>query len=655
MNFNGGRLSKNNLFYTKPKSNSPKSEKKKRRFRPFKWVWKNFLRICTLIGFMIILSGVVSGLFFGSVSQTGSIELPPKMVLQMTLKDVIPEKPQKDPVLAALGISKASLYEITDALKTAKDDENIAAFVLEMRPGVYTPSQLAELREAIIDFKESKKPTIIYAPSFDSMGTGISSYYIASVFDEIWMQPVGMLSLTGYFAEQPFIKGSLDKLGIKPEVFKRKEYKAAMENLERSSMSAANREMLTTLLGDIHDELSKGISESREMSDNIFESYVNVGVLTDEEALDANLVDRLGYGDELVKELNERLGGTDEELVPYISLDQYITFQTHGIISPWQILSQIAQERLGTLPEETGEIALIFAQGPIQQYAPESHSFDLGTSNVIAADKVAEWIYDAAFDDNVKTIVLRIDSPGGSPQASETVRRALVRAKMEGKRIVVSMGSMAASGGYWIASAADHIFAHEMTITGSIGVVGAKFDLSDFWSKIHVNWEGISTADNADLFSFNRPLSEAGRERYDEMMDTIYDAFLNRVAEGRNLSYSSADEIARGRVWSGKRAHELKLVDTLGGLDDALQWAASDLGHENVDQAGVRIVPSPQAGLDAIFNLLGVSVGGFVKTSQQLHDIHNVVNASPVKSLLDIHNELSQQQRINVYTRNPIQ
>lgn len=634
MKYNRGGSFKRSLFYTPKPKEMDKPQKKSLLLRALKKLWSFFLKFCTLFGFLLITSTLISSLFFSTVMPSKPIELPPQMVLQMTLKDSLPEKPQKDPVLAAMGISRASLYEVIDALKRAKTDAQIVAFVLEIQPGSYSSAQLNELRNAILDFKTSNKPTLIYAPSYDVTATGLTSYYIASVFDEIWMQPVGNLSLSGLYAEQPFVKNALDKIGVKADVFKRKEYKTAMDNIAESNMSQENREMITDLLGDLHDNMSKSIAESRGISENIFESYVNVGLLTDEEALDANLVDRLGYGDELVTELNEKLGGTQDDMIPYISLDQYITFKTHGILSPLQIISQIAQQQLGQTTMQSGEIALIFAQGPITQYAPPNYGFDVGNTNIIAADKLAEWIYDAAFDDDVKSIVLRIDSPGGSPQASETVRRALIRAKQEGKRIVVSMGSMAASGGYWIASAADHIFATEMTITGSIGVVGAKFDLTELWSKIHVNWESVSTAENADFLSPNTTLTESGRQRYDEIIDAIYDSFLDRVAEGRNLSYSGADEVARGRVWSGIRAHENKLVDDLGGLGDALQWAAEDLGHENAAQAGISIFPSPQAGLDAILSLLGVSAHKVIRASEDISALKNFVAQSPAGSLL---------------------
>tara|TARA_R110002124_G_scaffold64985_1_gene177177 strand:- start:64658 stop:66622 length:1965 start_codon:yes stop_codon:yes gene_type:complete len=653
MKFRSTRLSKKNLFYTPSTRKNVSTPKKPRSLKPLRWIWRNYLKVCTFLGFMIILSTVISTLVMNSLTPSGPVDLPPKMVLQMTLKGSIPETPQKDPVLAALGISKASLYEIINALKTAKTDDQIAAFILEFKAGGYPPSQLAELREAIADFKTSGKPTIVFAPSYDIMSTGISSYFLASVFDEIWMQPIGMVSMSGYYSEQPYFRKTLDWLGVNPQVFQRKEYKSAMDSMNKEHMTPESREAMSALLGDFHDTLTKAISDSRDIPANTLEGYINKGTLTDQEAMDAQLVDRLGYGDELVTEFNERLGGTKEEKIPYISLDHYITYLTHGSINPLYIISKMTKKHLGYKQENKGEIALIFAQGTIVQYAPETHKFDMG-SNAIAADEVAKWIYDATFNDNIKTIVLRIDSPGGSPQASETIRRALERAKDEGKRVIVSMGSMAASGGYWIACVADHIFANEMTITGSIGVIGAQFDLSGLWSKLLVNWDSISTAENADLNSMSKPLSDSAKARYNTMMDSIYDAFLNRVAEGRNLSYSSVDEIARGRVWSGKRALDIKLIDSLGGLNDALLWAAKDLGHEDIKSAGVVIVPSPRAGLDAILSLLGVSAGKMVKVATQLDDLHALTEVAPVESLMQIQQDLAHQQNISVYTPNPI-
>ncbi|HEY0902241.1 MAG TPA: signal peptide peptidase SppA, partial [Micavibrio sp.] len=315
------------------------------------------------------------------------------------------------------------------------------------------------------------------------------------------------------------------------------------------------------------------------------------GLFTDQEALAAKLIDRLDYLDVLRKEIRLKVAGTEDvKAMKFVRLGRYM-----------QDVDGMLAEKL---PGQKAQVALVYAVGTIVSDDEMVQSqVSLMDGDMASAEDIARVIDESVRDKHIKTIVLRIDSPGGSPTASETIRRALVTAKEKGKKVVVSMGGTAASGGYWIAAPADRIFALPGTITGSIGVAGGKFVLSGLWEKLGVNWDNVHLGENSSIISTNEPYSEAGRARMNAVMDNIYEAFITRVAEGRSMSKAQADQVARGRVWTGESALKAGLVDEMGGLNEALDYAAIAAGHKSRRDVVIVELPKQKTTLELLAEL----------------------------------------------------
>lgn len=330
---------------------------------------------------------------------------------------------------------------------------------------------------------------------------------------------MGVVMIAGINAEQPFARETLDKMGITPQFFQRKEYKTAYESLTNESMSDANRETISVLVNDIRDRLVSEIAQDREISEERFTALVNQGLFTAPEALEAGLIDHMDYADVMIEQVKELVSGDPQsEDVAFRSLESYIAHVGLRINEDGKINKETRTRKTA------GGVALIYAIGAIVSDAAGA------PGSLAASDDIAPAILDAAADPNIKTIILRVDSPGGSPAASEAILRALDKAQMEGKYVVVSMGSTAASGGYWIAAHADQIFVSPTTITGSIGVVGGKFTLGGLWEKIGLNWEAVQWGENADMWSMNTPFDAQGSERMNAMLDNVYELPRPRCA-----------------------------------------------------------------------------------------------------------------------------
>ena len=384
---------------------------------------------------------------------------------------------------------------------------------------------------------------------------GARNLYLASAFEEIWMQPVGMLSISGPSFEMPFAREALRKIGLRAEFFQREKYKSAMENFTNSDISKENEENLRSLIGSLTDEMIAGITKDRKRSSAEIKQQVDKGLLTGDEALSAGLIDRLDYPDVMLSEMREKATGNPE--------DKSINLVT---------LARYSQDKVK--PKKSAmkrpAVALIYITGTIVEMT--------GPQGNAGADKISAAITEAYEDNDIGAIVLRVDSPGGSPSASETIRRSLVKAQEKGKKVYVSMGPVAASGGYWVATHADKIFALNGTVTGSIGVVMGKFEASELWKKIGVNWQGPQVGENADIWSINKPFDQRATQRINALIDYTYDAFLSRVSEGREIDKDQARKVAQGRAWTGQQAQKNGLVDEIGGLHDALDAAALVVG-----------------------------------------------------------------------------
>jgi protease-4 len=478
-----------------------------------------------------------------------------------------------------------TLYQIVTALDAAKDDDRVKAFVVSYRAGGIALAHIEELREAVARFRESGKPAIFFCPD---MIDGVGAYYLASSFDEIWLQPVGTMMLTGISLEEPYLKTLLDKLGISATFFRRKEYKTVYESVTSAEMSEASRLMMTRLVEELSGNMSSGIAASREITPQTVKSFVDKGLFTDQEALASRLVDRLDYGDVLVDELNDRITGDPEsDELPYVLISSYAR--------------KLKNRTAGPFNKKPPQVAVVYVSGVILPDKASSSAPLFLEGGIASALDISSAIKDATEDEDIKAIIIRVDSPGGSPTASESIRRAIELAKKEGKPVYVSMGPMAASGGYWVSASADRIFAMPSTLTGSIGVVGGKLVLAGLFDKIGVTVDVFQRGQNAGLFSSVEKFSQNQRSAFRDLLEETYRIFLQRVADSRKISSEKLQEYAQGRPLTGSQALEGDLIDEVGGLDAALQKARQEAGIPPGTDVSIVRVPKAESLVKVLF------------------------------------------------------
>ena len=545
-----------------------------------------------LLGFMIMVSAVLGAITTYRLMQNGAApvaSLPDEMVLFLNLDEGVSELPSRPSFSDPFPAGNLTVHQIITALDKAAFDERVKGVYTRLEGGQYALSHIQELRAAIKRFRASGKFAYVYSPSYGGECGGFGGYYLASSFEQIWMQPMGVISIPGLNVEMPFFRDVLDKVGVQPQFFQRKEYKSAYESLTNTEMSEANREATRALIKDLSTVMARDIAGDRDMRTGAFDALVNKGLFTAEAALAAGLIDKSDYADVLVADIKEEITGERE-------YGDSLFIPASAYLAHSKRKSKGAEFMDGQAGKP--KVALIYAVGTIMPSGAGP------SSAVAAADKIAPAIWEVAEDDEFQAIILRIDSPGGSPTASESILRAVQRAQQKGKYVIVSMGPTAASGGYWIAASANQIFAQPTTLTGSIGVVGGKFSIAGLWERLGVKWESVSWGENSSIWSMNQPFSPNEGAQIDAMLDQIYDGFVTRVAQGRNMSRAAVEEVARGRVWSGKAAAERGLVDQLGGLTDATQYTAELLGVEAASNLSVITVPKPKNTLEQFVELL---------------------------------------------------
>ncbi|MBT5242415.1 MAG: signal peptide peptidase SppA [Rhodospirillaceae bacterium] len=518
---------------------------------------------------VLVLSGFSIYFLMNTDGLSNQATAPPEnMILSLNLDAGFSEG-RSGPNLTSFGVAgRASLQDAVIALRRAGTDDRVQAVVANVSGQSLGLAQVQEIRDAVAVFRESGKPALLYTDTLGELGNATTTYYLATAFEEIWLQPSGGVGLTGLAIEQPFLKGFLDKLGIRANALQRYEYKSAAENFTNTEMSEPNKEALDALFGSIFEQLVDGIAEARGISTNDVEKLMAEGPLLAQEAMDGGLVDHLAYRDEF----NTRVDDAVED-GKRVSVRRYLNYG---------------------LPEETKEaersVALIHAVGTIGRGKSDDSPF--GGEGNIGADTLAKAVRDAAEDEDVDAILLRVDSPGGSYVASDTIWREVIRAKETGKPFIVSMGNTAASGGYFIAMPADKIYAQPGTITGSIGVIINKVVFEGALEKLDINWSTLTYGENGDIFTPSRDFNEAELARMNRTLDAIYDDFTTKAAAGRDMSVAEMREIAKGRVWSGADAKRIGLVDELGGLSDAIDHTKVAIGLTSDDL--VRLVPYPK-------------------------------------------------------------
>jgi protease IV len=492
------------------------------------------------------------------------------LILELDLTEGIAEEPPSDPLSALTTMRRPRLPDVLDGLRRAAADDRVRALVVKVGGRPIGLAQVQELHAAIREFGGSGKLTVAWAETFGDFSPGNVPYYLATAFERIYLQPSGDLGLTGIAVQNWFYRGALDKLGVEVEVGARGEYKSAAERLTEHGFSRPAREALQRVAASIVEQLTGAIAQRLELRPAEARALIDRGPFVAAEALDARLVDALGYRDQVYAAVREDAGP-----------DAYLLY-----LGRYQRARTLA-ERARKLPGSSEDaVALIYASGPIRR--GRTSRSPLGGSSM-GSDTVSAAVRSAVADRRVRGIVLRVNSPGGSYVASDTIWREVVRAREAGKPVVVSMSEVAASGGYFIAMAADTIVAQPGTITGSIGVISAKPVLGQALDRAGVNTDSVTEGAHADMFTTSRPYSDEEWEKINGWLDRIYADFTGKVAQGRGMSQDQVHEVARGRVWTGADAAGIGLVDQLGGLNTAMTVAREKASLP--EAAPVRLYP----------------------------------------------------------------
>lgn len=498
-------------------------------------------------------------------------------VLTLKIEGSLPDYVPEDPIRKIFSEDNQSLTGLLMQFKKAKVDKRVGAILLDIDFSEVGWGKADEIREAIADFRSSGKPVYAYI----EMGMN-KEYYIATACDKVFVPPPGDLFINGFAADVMFFRGSLDKLGIYPDVFQIGKYKNAPDQFTRKNMSDAHKEVMNSIVDDLYNRYVNAIAASRHKSADEVRALVDSAPYTAPKAKELGLIDGASYKDEIEKELKQRLGYKDSDELHIAKASEY---------------REVKPESLGLNKGE--RIAVIYATGTIG--SGKSNDSPYGSQSV-GSDTTVKAIKDAADDKHIRAIVLRIDSPGGSGTASDLIWHAVENAKQK-KPVVVSMSDLAASGGYYIACNANRIVAEPSTITGSIGVFAGKPVLKGFYDWLGISNEYVLRGKNAGIFRETEQFSTEERAKFEEVIKSVYyDNFVPKVAKGRNRDVEYVDSIGQGRVWMGSQAKENGLVDEFGGLDHAVD-VARQLAKIPADKGVRRVIfPVPRTFFQQLFN-----------------------------------------------------
>jgi protease IV len=520
------------------------------------------------------------------------------LILELDLTEGIAEEPPASAVSAVLTARRIRLADLLDGLHRASRDQRVKALVMKIGGRRIGLAVVQEIRRAIEEFRDAGKRTVAWAESYGEFSAGNVPYYLATAFDTIYLQPSGDLGLTGVAVEHFFLRGALDHLGVDFQVAKRHEYKSAAEQFTERGFSGPAREATQRLAASITSQLTEAIAERRGIDPAEVRKLIDRGPFLATQAREAGLVDELGYRDEVYARVRRYAG-------PAAIVQNLGRYQRTRAFA--------ARARKLPSPKQR-HVALIYATGAIRR--GRSGRGPLPGGGGMGSDTISAALRSAASDDAARAIVLRVNSPGGSYVASDTIWREVVRVRNAGKPVVVSMGDVAASGGYFIAMAADAIIAQPGTVTGSIGVLSGKPVLSDLLGRAGVTTDSVAEGAHSEMFTATRPFTEDEWTLINDWLDHIYADFTGKVAAGRRMPADRVHELARGRVWTGADAVANGLVDELGGLDRAAAIARRRAGLPAA--APVRVYPRPaplerlraQNAADAADAALSMAVSG---------------------------------------------
>lgn len=539
----------------------------------------------------IILILIIVGIITAASSEK-TVDVEPNSVLHIVLNYPIAERTPNNPLagLSFLGDGNKSigLKDILANIKKAKTDSNIKGIFIDESALQAGQATIEEIRNALIDFKKSGKFVIAYSEVYSQ-----GFYYLASVADKVYLNPKGIFEFKGFSSQITFLKGTLDKLGIEAQIIKVGTYKSAVEPLILTKMSDANRLQVNSYLGSLYDHFLTSISVSRKISKDSLFSYANtMRIREPEDALKYKLVDGLKYKDEILDELKQRTGIGSKADIKSIEISEYTNANTESDVNKKE--------------SSKNHIAIVYASGEI--------SGGDGDDNSIGSESISKALRKVRLDNKVKAVVLRVNSPGGSSLASDVIWREVMLTKKV-KPIIVSMGDVAASGGYYISCAADSIIAEPNTITGSIGIFAVLPNLQKLFNdKLGVTFDGVKTGKYADLGDVSRPLSPDEKLILQNQVNRGYDEFTKAVAAGRHKTQEYINSIGQGRVWTGEQAIKIGLVDRLGNINDAIASAAKKANLKNY-----RLDTYPQQ--KSIFNKFGLGVTAQIKASMMKSEL----------------------------------
>jgi protease-4 len=535
---------------------------------------------------LIAIGGGAAFLYSGPFATKS---LPPSMVLSLDLRDVPAEAPSTDVLSGGLWRDSRDLAETVQVLWQAADDPRVVGLFVDIGDESAGLARVQELRQAIARFRGKGKFAIGFAESLGGGGDHFADYYLATALDQIWLQPSGGFSVAGLAIETPFLKGGLDKLGIHMEGGKRYEYKSAPDTFSESGMTAPARENLQQLVDGLYGQFIEDSARDRRITPPKLRQLIDQAPFESERAHQEGLVDRIGYRTDALNEAMQRAGSTPD----MVSFSDYAADKARG--------------------RTRGEVvALIRATGTISSSGGGSSPLDDDSS--MTSDDVIDALDMAAQNKDVRAIVLRIDSPGGTYPAADALADGVARARSSGKPVIVSMGDVAASGGYLAAIRADVIVAEPSTITGSIGVFGMWPVGSELLTMLGVKVERVSAGANAGMYSTYRSPTPAQRAAIGRDLDAVYADFTRQVADARKLDAAHIDQAARGRVFTGTDAKRMGLVDELGGLQLAFSIAKAKAGIDETHQIEIRRFPADndrwQRLLDRAMKLTGIDAKG---------------------------------------------
>jgi len=511
-----------------------------------------------------------------------------KQIAHFKIKGALTETPTNLPPLFG-SEPPLSLKTLLERFKEARHDNNVVAVVIDLQQAALGFAQLQEIHEAMRKFAAVDKEVYVHA---DTLTTG--TYAVASGASHISVVPTGNIWLVGFYGEAPYLRGTLDKIGVVPDFEQCGDFKTAAESFMRAEPTEESKKMTGWLLDGIYEDLVKIIAESRGLSVGQVRELINNGPYMAEEALKAGLVDSVKHRQDFIADLKTRYGESIKVVTNYGKRDMFEMPKDPFAIIPWLMQLLNPSPKVYAKPS----VAIVYVEGAIMPGTAESSPF--GPASGAYSTSIRKALDKAADDDSVKAVVLRVDSPGGSALASEIILDATKRVAAK-KPLIVSMGNVAGSGGYYVACGAETIFADSGTITASIGVIGGKLVTTGMWDKLGVNWYAVKRGEMAAILSSAEPFSDAERAKIRHYMETVYETFKKHVTDVRGDRLAKPiDQIAGGRVFTGAQALELGLVDKIGGFQDAVKFAGQRAG---LGEYEIRVIPEP-------LNIFDLFMGG---------------------------------------------